>query len=218
VVGDFAGRASIAVSYCVEPRQNVALARNRAVDNASGDFIAFIDDDEEPFADWLLYLHDALTAYGADGAIGPGVARFVAPPPAWAVRGGFFERPSRPTGALLHWRETRTGNALLRRRIFAEQGYRFRAEYRRGGEDSDLFRRLIADGMRIVACADAKVYRIIRPSAAGARTCSNKPWVGATPRTIAKRGRCWYRWWPCPLTPSRCRYRYCAASTCSCVT
>jgi succinoglycan biosynthesis protein ExoM len=163
VVGEFAGRASITVSYCVEPRQNIALARNRAVDNASGDFIAFIDDDEEPVADWLLHLHGTVIAYGADGAIGPGVARFVAPPPAWVVRGGFFERPSRPTGAWLHWRETRTGNTLLRRRIFAEQGYRFRAEYGRGGEDSDLFRRLIADGMRIVSCADAKVYRIILP-------------------------------------------------------
>src|SRR4030095_15737806 len=73
VVGEFAGRASITVSYCVEPRQNIALARNRAVDNASGDFIAFIDDDEEPVADWLLHLHGTVIAYGADGAIGPGV-------------------------------------------------------------------------------------------------------------------------------------------------
>jgi len=163
VVAEFVGRARIAVVYCVEPRQNIALARNRAVDNAGGDFIAFIDDDEEPFADWLLQLFDAVTAYGADGAIGPGVARFITPPPAWVMRGGFFERPSRPTGTRLQWRETRTGNTILRTRIFAEQGYRFRAEYGRGGEDCDLFRRLIADGMRIVSCADAKVYRIIFP-------------------------------------------------------
>ena len=36
------------VKYCVEPRQNIALARNKALQNAEGDLIAFIDDDEFP--------------------------------------------------------------------------------------------------------------------------------------------------------------------------
>ena len=29
--------------YCVEPRQNIALTRNKAIEHAKGDFIAFID-------------------------------------------------------------------------------------------------------------------------------------------------------------------------------
>ena len=41
------------VTYCSEPRQNIALARNKALQHAEGDFIAFIDDDEYPEDDWL---------------------------------------------------------------------------------------------------------------------------------------------------------------------
>ena len=54
VVEDFTKAWPIQVTYCVEPRQNIALARNKAVENATGDFIAFIDDDEFPTKRWLL--------------------------------------------------------------------------------------------------------------------------------------------------------------------
>src|SRR6266436_1923660 len=42
----FAASDTVPTVYCVEPVQNIALARNRAVANAGGDFVAFIDDDE----------------------------------------------------------------------------------------------------------------------------------------------------------------------------
>jgi len=48
VVGDFAAASSIPITYCVEPRQNIALAQNKAIENANGGFVAFIDDDEFP--------------------------------------------------------------------------------------------------------------------------------------------------------------------------
>src|SRR6266567_7084151 len=54
VVSDFAAALPVPIKYCVEPRQNIALARNKAIENASGDFIACIDDDEFPQHDWLL--------------------------------------------------------------------------------------------------------------------------------------------------------------------
>jgi len=44
----------ISISYYVEPEQNIAHARNKAVENAKGDFIGFIDDDEFPIEQWLL--------------------------------------------------------------------------------------------------------------------------------------------------------------------
>src|SRR5580704_8315703 len=47
-VASFASRPSIPVQYCTEPRQNIALARNKALENAAGDYVAFIDDDEFP--------------------------------------------------------------------------------------------------------------------------------------------------------------------------
>ena len=50
-------KSSIAIEYHHEPEQNIALARNRAVKNAKGNFIAFIDDDEFPVNNWLIHLY-----------------------------------------------------------------------------------------------------------------------------------------------------------------
>src|SRR5947207_1635746 len=54
VTREFADRLHIPVTYCVEPKQNIALARNRALEDTCGDFVAFIDDDEFPTEQWLL--------------------------------------------------------------------------------------------------------------------------------------------------------------------
>jgi succinoglycan biosynthesis protein ExoM len=158
VVSDFAATAPIPVRYCVEPRQNVALARNKAVDNATGELVAFVDDDQRPAPDWLSRLVKAVESYRAEGALGAVVARFRTPPPDWIVRGRFFDRPSLPTGTRLGWKQARTGGVVLRRGIFDEPGNRFRAECGRGGEDVDLFRRLIAGGWQFIWCDGARVY------------------------------------------------------------
>src|SRR5262245_37392378 len=56
VVQEFATASTVPVNYFVEPQQNIALARNRAVLNAKGDFIACVDDDEFPIEGWLRNL------------------------------------------------------------------------------------------------------------------------------------------------------------------
>jgi O-antigen biosynthesis protein len=43
-------------SYVAEPRAGLSLARNRGVSAASGDIVAFLDDDEEPDVFWLAAL------------------------------------------------------------------------------------------------------------------------------------------------------------------
>ena len=73
--------ATIDITYCCEPRQNIALARNKALEQAHGDFVAFIDDDEFPVADWLQSLLSACDTYGADGVLGPVRPHFESPPP-----------------------------------------------------------------------------------------------------------------------------------------
>jgi len=42
----FSAASPVPIRYYVEPRQNIALARNKAIENANGDFAAFLDDDE----------------------------------------------------------------------------------------------------------------------------------------------------------------------------
>ncbi len=56
VVAGFALKSPLETSYCSDPRQNIALARNKALERAKGGYIAFIDDDEFPAPDWLLIM------------------------------------------------------------------------------------------------------------------------------------------------------------------
>src|SRR5258708_28296517 len=53
----YARSAPVPVHYCLEPRKNISFARNRCLKEATGDFIAFIDDDQFPAPDWLAQLH-----------------------------------------------------------------------------------------------------------------------------------------------------------------
>ena len=80
-VESFAMNSVIPARYFVEKEQNIALARNRAVANAQGEFIAFIDDDESPIDDWLQLMRDAIIKYGVDGVLGPVKSVFEVAPP-----------------------------------------------------------------------------------------------------------------------------------------
>jgi glycosyltransferase involved in cell wall biosynthesis len=160
----FRAATTLPVTYRVEPERNIALARNAAVESADGDYVAFIDDDEFPTPGWLARLLGACETYGGDGALGPVRPCFEHPAPAWLIRSGLCERPEHRTGALLHWRQTRTGNALLRRHVLHDLTPPFRPIFASGGEDQDLFRRLIERGYRFVWSKEAIVYELVPPT------------------------------------------------------
>jgi succinoglycan biosynthesis protein ExoM len=148
------------IGYWVEPNRNIAMARNKAVRSAVGDFVAFIDDDEFPVPDWLYHAYRTCVAYGADAVLGPVKPQFEAPPPAWVVKGRLFERPTYPTGTVLAWYNTRTGNVLLKRSLF--ETHLFRPEFRHS-EDQDFFKRIMQAGHVAVWCDDATVFEVQRP-------------------------------------------------------
>jgi glycosyltransferase involved in cell wall biosynthesis len=163
-VEDFSRKSSLKVIYCVEPRQNIALARNRALAHSEGNFIAFIDDDEFPAADWLQKLLSACARYDADGVLGPVRPHFELPPPPWIIRGRFCERPEHETGRKMPWGECRTGNLLFRRQIVDGIAQPFQAEFGTGGEDMDFFRRMDERGRGFVWCNEAIAYETVPPS------------------------------------------------------
>lgn len=160
----FARDSSLKVRYCTEPQQNIALARNKALENASGDFAAFIDDDEFPVADWLYELFQACAAWRADGVLGPVKPHFTFDPPRWVTKGKFFERPDYPSGYRLTWAECRTGNVLFRRNILNHLRVAFRSEFNTAGEDMDFFRRLKDHGAIFVWCHKAIAYESVSRS------------------------------------------------------
>ena len=149
--------SKICIDYYNEPEQNIALARNRAVQNVKGDFLAFIDDDELPAEDWLLKLHKSLLLYKADGVLGPVKPCFDESPPDWILQAGLFERPSHNTGTVLHWDDTRTGNVLLKSQLFHDKENVFNPAFKHG-EDKDFFRRMMEKGFIFVWCEEAPVY------------------------------------------------------------
>ena len=162
VVAEFATISPIPISYCVEPRQNIALARNKAIANATGQFLAFIDDDEFPAKDWLLTLFKTCSKYDVDGVLGPVKPYFDEDAPTWVIKGKFYARPSYPTGFVIDWRKGRTGNVLLKRRVFAAGEQPFRPEFH-VGEDQDFFRRMIDQGHVFIWCDEAVAYEVVPP-------------------------------------------------------
>jgi succinoglycan biosynthesis protein ExoM len=158
IVESFARQSKSSISYYLEPEQNIALARNKAVENAEGDFLCFIDDDEFPVEQWLLNLYKAVNYYASDGVLGPVLPFFEQEPPEWVLKGCFFNRPTHPTGYALGWQNTRTGNALLRRGLFNKENKWFDPAFGSGGEDRDFFRRKIEEGHVFVWCNEAYVF------------------------------------------------------------
>lgn len=163
VVEEMTSQLPFAIEYCVEQEQNIALVRNRAVAAAQGDFLAFIDDDEFPQDDWLSTAWQACNRFKAAGVLAPVRPHFEHTPPAWLVRGKFCERPEHPTGYKLSWRETRTGNVLIRRDVVNSMEGPFRRQFGNGGEDQDFFKRLIERGCEFVWCNEAAVYEVVPP-------------------------------------------------------
>ena len=160
-VESFAMNSVIPARYFVEKEQNIALARNRAVANAQGEFIAFIDDDESPIDDWLQLMRDAIIKYGVDGVLGPVKSVFEVAPPEWLERAGLFDRPCDKTGAGIDWRKTGTGNVLVRQQALRDIEGPFNPQLGSGGEDVDFFRRATDAGRVFIWCEEATAYEVV---------------------------------------------------------
>jgi glycosyltransferase involved in cell wall biosynthesis len=163
VAENFAANSTVPTAYYVEPQQNIALARNRAVANAQGDYVAFIDDDEFPDKDWLLVMMKTIKSHEAAGVLAPVLPHFETEPPKWLRKAGFYDRPRHQTGFILEWQGARTGNVLIRRRILDEIAGPFQPEFGAGGEDQDFFRRLMDKGHVFIWCDESPVCETVPP-------------------------------------------------------
>jgi glycosyltransferase involved in cell wall biosynthesis len=165
VVEDARKTSRFPIDYDIEPERSISLARNRSLKNAKGDLIAFIDDDEFPAEDWLLKHYQLLVESNADGVLGPVVPHLDGEGPAWLARSGLLDRRRLKTGEIIRSsQDTRTGNVLLWRRLFAESGGSFDPKYgRSGGGDAVFFKRMMEKGKVFAWCDEACVYESVPP-------------------------------------------------------
>lgn len=153
-----AAGAPFPILYDIQPVKNISLTRNRTVELARGEWIAFIDDDERAPAPWLSTLAAAATGYAADGALGPVEPVVPADAPAWIRRGAFYEWARMKTGTVIPVNKLRFGNVLMHGALLRSTRAPFDPDYGlTGGEDGDLLGRLVQRGACFVWCDEAVV-------------------------------------------------------------
>jgi len=157
------------VRYVIEPVRGIPHARNRAVAEAGEvDLLAFIDDDEVPEPDWLRVVLEVRQRAGATVVLGPSLPRFDEAPPAWIVRGGFFERTRFTTGEVIPSYYARTSGVLIERAALGPDAFDVRFRYT-GFEDTEFFSRVASRGGRIVWADEARVIETVPASRANLR-------------------------------------------------
>ncbi len=153
-----AAGAPFRLDYDVQPLRGIAITRNRTVALATGDWLAFVDDDERAPAAWLRQLVEAAARYQADGVLGPVVPEVPADAPAWIRRGRFYDFPRMASGQDVPLNRMRFGNVLLRGSPVRAQPGPFDPNYGlMTGEDADLLIRLVGAGARVVWCDESVV-------------------------------------------------------------
>lgn len=167
------------LSVIVEPTRGLSYARNRALEDANGDAIVFIDDDVTCQEDWLSNHGATFRETQVVGAGGPILPKLPDDAPDWwddllpRVLGG-------PTSRYYFGRErieiVRPGpihfpygaNMGIRREVALELGG-FRTDLGWGkkmipAEETEFFRRLYAHGGKIIYVPQAKVIHRIEQS------------------------------------------------------
>jgi succinoglycan biosynthesis protein ExoM len=144
------------ITYVHCPASNISIARNACLDHATGDFLAFIDDDETASKGWLAELLSSAEVTGADAVLGPARAIYLDTAPSWMKKGDFHS-------TLPVWVRGRidtgyTCNVLLRRRATSLTNGRFNlALGRTGGEDTEFFADMTRGGGAIAFAPQAWV-------------------------------------------------------------
>ncbi|MBI5211572.1 MAG: glycosyltransferase family 2 protein [Elusimicrobia bacterium] len=125
--------------YVREEERGLLFGRNRGVEEARGDILAFIDDDIEPAPGWLKAIRRSFADPGVRIVGGPILPRYEARPPAW-LEWFWTERPEgrfcAPLGLLDFGDKAREvdpafvwgGNLAIRREVLVDLGG-FHPEY-----------------------------------------------------------------------------------------
>jgi glucosyl-dolichyl phosphate glucuronosyltransferase len=176
VVAQFAAHSPLPVRYVYEARPGSSYARNRAVEEAAGDFILFLDDDAVAEPDWAVEIVDEIERRQLDVACGLVLPRWSRQPPRWLGPSLYVRLAVHDAARLAEAspaeRETIhnyfSANVGFRRRTFARFG-QFREDLGvtgsnpMSGEDTELFARIASGGGAVGFAPRARVHHMIPP-------------------------------------------------------
>jgi len=156
-----------------ESRLGVAHARNRALTEAKGEYVVFLDDDETPEPDWLVNLEQVVD-FRQPAAIGGRIrAHLPEGRPGWLtdeLLGFLGELDYGPAERTLTEASTPifTGNAVFHRQTVLDVGgfdgnLGRRGNIQSGGEDTELYRRLVNLRKSVHWAPQAVIYHRIEP-------------------------------------------------------
>lgn len=185
------------IDYLRQLQPNLALTRNAAVARASGDMVAFIDDDEWAAEDWLDRLVSSLLAWQADALVGPVQGVLEGRAPAWVRQGRFFDAHRQASRTPV--RRGCTGNAIVRADWFRARGLAFDPRFGvTGGEDMALFEALKMLGGCVLWCSEAQVFERVPVARTTLRWLLGRSFRAAqTYADVLGRPHQWYwkLWW-----------------------
>jgi succinoglycan biosynthesis protein ExoM len=144
------------------PVQNIAGARNLSVEKARGEWVIFIDDDEQAGNNWLTELFGMQIDSSADVVAGSVVGVIPNGAPDWLFKSDLYNKVLGKKGAVI--KHCFTSNTLVRRSILEDLKFMFDERYGlTGGSDTELFSRLREAGCVMVSNPDAIVYEDVEP-------------------------------------------------------
>lgn len=160
IVQKFQGSGSYVFKYFIQPEKNISLTRNKCVENSSGKFICFIDDDETASTEWIISFYNAVSKYNADGAFGYVEPVFDNSIPEHFRKREFYFSKFGETG--LESRFYFTTNAIVKADLVKNEQGPFNPSYGlTGGEDAHMFERLANKGAKFIDCREALTFEFI---------------------------------------------------------
>lgn len=170
-----AAHPDLQLRYVFESNQGLSYARNRGIEEAKGEIIAFVDDDERIVEEFVSAYVELFASHpDAMSAGGKIVAEYPTGRPRWMSK--YAEQPianpmdyGKSIKPFPKGRIPGGGNMAMRRSVFDKIG-RFDTSLGRtgkqliGGEESDLFERIEAAGMACYYVPRAVMYHIIPES------------------------------------------------------
>ncbi|PHS26459.1 MAG: family 2 glycosyl transferase [Robiginitomaculum sp.] len=151
------------IVYGHEPEPGVATARNTALRIAKAKIIMFIDDDQTAAPGWMKSMLAVQAKTNADLVFGPVQGRIENDVPHKAYIEARFSATGPAQSGIINDYYGCCNSMLKRARFFLDAPVFNPATNETGGEDDELYSKVLYDGGTIAWAADALVYEEIPP-------------------------------------------------------